>query len=98
MDGLTALWDTWDGLEPMLNAATARAEAAEARAAQAEADARLMAGLAFADFVGRTSFSAEIVDANLLDALETAGDRTAAVSDADLIAAVRRILAAGGAA
>lgn len=76
----------------------ARAEAAEARAAQAEADARLMAGLAFASFVARTSFSAEIVDASLLDALEVAGDHAATVSDADMIAAVRRILAAGGAA
>lgn len=76
----------------------ARAEAAEARAAQAEADARLMAGLAFASFVARTSFSFDIVEAGLLDALEVASDHTAAVSDADLIAAVRRILAAGGAA
>ena len=71
----------------------ARAEAAEARAAQAEADARLMAGLAFASFVARTSFSTEIVEAGLLDALEVASDRAAAVSDADLIAAARRILA-----
>lgn len=76
----------------------ARAEAAEARAAQAEADARLMAGLAFAGFVARTSFSAEIVDASLLDMLEAAGDRAAEAPDADLIAAARRILAAGGAA
>ena len=75
----------------------ARAEAAEARAAQAEADARLMAGLAFAGFVARTSFSFDIVDASLLDALEVASDRTAAVSDADLIAAARRILDASSA-
>lgn len=75
-----------------------RAEAAEARAAQVEADAQLVAGLAFSAFVERTSFSPEIVEASLLDALEAAGDHTAAVSDADLIAAVRRILAAAGAA
>lgn len=81
------------GLREDVEAATARAEAAEARAAQAEADARLMAGLAFASFVARTSFSTEIVEASLLDALEAAGDHTAAVSDADLIATARRILA-----
>lgn len=87
-----------EGLAAGLDAMRTRAEAAEARAAQAEADARLMAGLAFAGFVARTSFSIEIVDASLLDALEAASDHTAAMSDVDLIDAARRILAAGGAA
>lgn len=52
MDGLNALWSAMDELEPVLDAATARAKAAEQRAeaaerelAQARADRTLMAGL-----------------------------------------------------
>lgn len=96
MDGLNALWSAMDGLEPVLDAATARAAAAEARAAQAEADARLMlAELYYAD--ERCIFDDRLP---LDERTAVSGMARAHVSTprAAWVEAVRRILAAGGAA
>ena len=80
----------------------AEIDALRTRTAQAEADARLMLHeLVALDESEGTNVVGYWRGLGLTDAecgaLEAAGGRTAAVPDEDLVAALRRILAAGGA-